>query len=181
MTLLERGDVESAKSYADTIQKEQPDLLAVPQVQVLLIEIEQATRDEDARREAFETGVAMFTERLNAVTTLVDARSLQTQLDALKSRSETEIEAVQQLTDSIGNKQSQIQEQNDNAFTSSLQKLAAELKDYEKSGQQDIKRFGKFRSELIQLAETPDVSAELVSNPTGPTALAARCATHILK
>ncbi len=181
MTLLERGDVESAKSYADTIQKEQPDLLAVPQVQVLLIKIEQATRDEDARREAFETGVAMFTERLNAVTTLVDARSLQTQLDALKSRSETEIEAVQQLTDSIGNKQSQIQEQNDNAFTSSLQKLAAELKDYEKSGQQDIKRFEKFRSDLIQLAETPDVSAELVSNPTGPTALAARCATHIFE
>ena len=181
MTLLERGDVESSKSCADTIQKEQPDMLVVPQIQMLLIEIEEATRDEDARREAFETGVAMFTERLDAVTTLVDARSLQTQLDALKSRSETEIEAVQQLTESIENKQSQIQEQNDIVFTSSLQKLAAELKDYEKSGQQDIKRFEKFRSDLIQLAETPDVSAELVSNPTGPTALAARCATHIFE
>ena len=178
-TLLERGDVESAKSYADTIREEQPDMLAVPQIQVLLLEIEQAGLDEDARHEAFETGVATITERLDLVITLADAGSLQTQLDALNSRGDEEIDDVQELTKSIEKKQKQIQEQNDRAFTSALTKLAAELKDYEDSGQKDIKRFEEFRITLIQLGETPEVSAELISNPTGPKALAARCATHI--
>lgn len=178
-TLLERGDVESAKSYADTLQKEQPDMLVVPQIQVLLIDIEQAGHDEDARRDAFAVGVAMITERLDSVTTLVDATSLQVQLDALNSRGDAEIEIVQELTESIENKQSQIQEQNDNAFTSALTKVAVELNDYEETGQKDIKRFEEFRSTLVQLGETPEVSAELISNPTGPAALAARCATHI--
>ncbi|RLT20725.1 MAG: hypothetical protein DWI29_03335, partial [Planctomycetota bacterium] len=172
-TLLERGDVESAKSYADTIQKEQPDLLVVPQIQVLLLDIEQAGRDEDARREAFETGVATITERLDSVTTLADAGSLQAQLDGLKSRGDEEIDDVQELTESIEKKQKQIQEQNDKAFTSALAKLAAELQDYEGSDQKDIKRFEEFRTTLVQLGETPDVSAELISNPTGPAALAA--------
>ena len=180
-TLLERGDVESAKSYADTIQKEQPDLLVVPQIQVLLLDIEQAGRDEDARREAFETGVATITERLDSVTTLADAGSLQAQLDGLKSRGDEEIDDVQELTESIEKKQKQIQEQNDKAFTSALAKLAAELQDYEGSDQKDIKRFEEFRTTLVQLGETPDVSAELISNPTGPAALAARCATHIFE
>ena len=180
-TLLERGDVESAKSYADTIRKEQPDMLAVPQIQVLLLEIEQAGLDEDARHEAFETGVATITERLDLVTTLADAGSLQTQLDALKSRGDEEIDDVQELTESIEKKQIQIQEQNDKAFTSALAKLAAELKVYEDSGQKDIKRFEEFRTTLIQLGETPEISAELISNPTGPAALAARCATHIFE
>ena len=180
-TLLDRGDVESAKSYADTLKKEQPDMLVVPQIQVLLIDIEQAGNDEDARRETFETGVATITKRLDSVTTLADARSLQTQLDALNTRSEGEIENVQQLTESIENKQSQIQEQNDRAFTSALTKLAAELKDYEKSGQKDIKRFEEFRTTLIELGNTPDVSPELISGTTGPAALAARCATHIFE
>lgn len=180
-TLLERGDVESAKSYAATLQQEQPDMLAVPRIQVLLLDIEQAGRDEDARRVAFETGIDAISERLDSVTTLADAKSLQTQLDALNSRGDAEIEIVQELTESIENKQSQIQEQNDNAFTSALTKLAAELKDYEENGQEDIKRFEEFQTSLIQLGETPEVSEELISNPTGPTALAARCATHIFE
>ena len=171
-TLLERGDVESARSYADTLQKEQPDMLAVPQIQVLLIEIEQAGHDEDARREAFEDGVATIQERLDSVTTLADAKNLQTQLDALKSRGDEEIEAVQQHTESIENKQRQIQEQNDTAFTSALSKLAAELKVYEESGQKDIQRFEEFRTMLVELGNTPGVSAELISHPTGPKALA---------
>ena len=180
-TLLERDDVEYAKSYADTLQKEHTDMLVVPQIKVLLLDIEQAGRDEEDRREAFETGIATITERLNSVITLADAKSLQLQLDALNSRREEEIENVQQLSEGVANKQNEIQEQIDGAFTLSLQKVAAELKDYEQSGERDVKRFKEFRTTLLELEKIPDVSAELISVANGPKALVARCETSIFE
>ena len=177
--LLERGDVESARAYADTLQQEQQDMLSVPQIKVLLLDIDQAEQNEMVRREAVESGVSAITEQVDSVATLIETRQLQEQLDALDSRGDEEIEAVLQLTARIEKRTTQIGEDIDNAFTVACEKAASELKEYEQSGQEDIKRFEEFIATFTELRKTPNVSHELTSSATGPLALVARCEARV--
>lgn len=179
ITFLERGDVESAKLYAEAMQQEQPEMSLVPQIKTLLLDIDQAVRDEDARRTVFESGVGNIAERLDLATTLADTKSLREQLDSLPSRTDAEIVVVEKLTESVAHRQTQIHEQIDNAFTLAFERAAAELKEYEQSGQRDIKRFEEFRTVFIELSKSLDVSAELISRATGPMALIARCESQM--
>ena len=179
--LLERGDVDAAESYVETLRQEQPEMLQEPPIQVLLVDIEQARQIEDARLKAFENGRTAITEGLDSAVTLADAQSLRELLEALDFRGVEEEKQADRLSAAIDKKRQQIQQQNDEAFTVSLQKAAAEFKDYETSGPMDIKRIGEFKTLFLELAQTPDVSAELISGSAGPKDLAIRCDAHIFE
>ena len=115
-TLLERSDVDAAETYVETLGAEQPDMLQVPQIRMLVVDVNQARIDEDARRMAFESSMQSLSERLDQTTTLAEAKSLKEQLDAVNSKGQPEDYAVDQLLGDIDRKQSEIQTQIDTSF-----------------------------------------------------------------
>ena len=176
VTFLERGDVEAAETYVKTLQKEQPEMLEVPQIRILITDIKQARVDEDARIVEVQNGLTSVREGLGKAINLADTRSLLELLNTLPSRSAEELQIIKLTTD-IEDRQRQIQEQNDKVFGDALNEQVNEFEDYMKSGPMEYDRLRSFRNAFSQLAETADVSPELIAAQAGPKALTLRCET----
>ena len=176
VTFLERGDVEAAETYVKTLQTEQPEMLEVPRIRILITDIGQARVDEDARIVVVQNGLSSVKEGLGKAINLADTRSLLDVLDTLPSGSAEEVQIIELTTD-IEDRQRQIQEQNDKVFGVALEEKVNEFEDYIKSGSMEYDRLRSFHTDFSQLVETADVSPELIEANAGPKALALRCET----
>ena len=176
-TLLERNDVDAAELYIATLQKEQPEMTDVPQIQMLLVDVGQARKDEDIRKAAFESRVQSLNEQLNQATSLTDVKSLKELANSLKANGAAEDNAVEQLITAIEKKQQESQTQIDHSFELALQKAAGDFENYKNQNSPDASALQEFLDKFRGLVEEPDVSPELISVQAGPKALAMQCET----
>ncbi|MBL8809738.1 MAG: hypothetical protein JNM43_06135, partial [Planctomycetaceae bacterium] len=177
--LLDRNDVEAAEAYAATLQKEQPEMLQVPQIQAMLVAVERARQDEDTRLERFQEGCKAIESAIASANNLADAANLRTQLDALNARSAAEAEELERLGSEIEKHRQEIQKRNDEAFTAEFQKIVDEYQTFEATGSADRKLLDGFRQRFRELSQAKDVSLELISDSSGPKVMAARCDAQI--
>ena len=178
-SLLEQGDVESAESYVDSLKGEQTDMLTVPQIQVLLVNVEQARRDEDDRVEAFVKSVLRIREQTPLVTGLSETKQLILDLDALNAVGADELNEVETLRAAVDKRTREVQAQVDTDFAAELKLAAEELKTYEDNGVMDIASLVAFKNRFEALAAKKDVSPELITGAAGPKELSARCDLRI--
>lgn len=178
-SLLEQGDVESAESYVESLQTEQLDMLVVPQIQVLLVNVEQARRDEDDRIVTFQNDVRRIQEQAPLAKTLTETKQFSSDLDALNAVGADELNEVETLRAVVEKKTLEIQAQIDTDFTTLLKLAAEELKTYEDNGVMDIASLVAFKNRFEALAARKDVSPELLSGAAGPKELSARCDLRI--
>lgn len=174
-SLLEQGDVESAESYVESLQTEQLEMLVVPQIQVLLVNVEQARRDEDDRIVTFQNDVRRIQEQAPLAKTLADTNQFSSDLDALDAVGAEELNEVETLRAVVAKKTLEIQAQIDTDFATELKLAAEELKTYEDNGVMDIASLVAFKNRFEALAARKDVSPELLSRAAGPKELSARC------
>lgn len=180
-TLLERGDVDAAETYVGKLGAEQPDMLQVPGIQMLALDVSQARVDEDARKAAFESSMQSLSECLVQATTLAEAKSLKERLGAVNWKGNSEDDAVEQLLADIHQKQQEIQTKIDRSFELALQKAAGEFENYKNSGKMDAGTLQGFLTTFRELAQKTDVSLELIGAKAGPGALAMQCETLIFE
>ena len=178
-SLLEQGDVESAESYVESLQTEQVDMLVVPQIQVLLVNVEQARRDEDDRIVTFQNDVRRIQEQAPLAKTLAETNQFSIDLDALDAVGADELNEVETLRAVVEKKTLEIQTQIDTDFTTLLKLAAEELKTYEDNGVMDIASLVAFKNRFEALAARKDISPELLSGAAGPKELSARCDLRI--
>ena len=178
-SLLEQGDVESAESYVESLQTEQLDMLVVPQIQVLLVNVEQARRDEDDRIVTFQNDVRRIQEQAPLAKTLAETNQFSSDLDALNAVGADELNEVETLRAVVEKKTIEIQAEIDTDFTTLLKLAAEELKTYEDNGVMDIASLVAFKNRFEALAARKDVSPELLSGAAGPKELSARCDLRI--
>jgi hypothetical protein len=178
-SLLEQGDVESAESYVESLQTEQLDMLVVPQIQVLLVNVEQARRDEDDRIVKFQNDVRRIEEQAPLAKTLAETKQFSSDLDALDAVGAEELNEVETLRAVVDKKTLEIQAQIDTDFATELKLAAEELKAYEDNGVMDIASLVAFKNRFEALAARKDVSPELLSGAAGPKELSARCDLRI--
>ena len=178
-SLLEQGDVESAESYVESLQTEQLDMLVVPQIQVLLVNVEQARRDEDDRIVKFQNDVRRIEEQAPLAKTLAETKQFSSDLDALDAVGAEELNEVETLRAVVDKKTLEIQAQIDTDFATELKLAAEELKAYEDNGVMDIASLVAFKNRFEALASRKDVSPELLSGAAGPKELSARCDLRI--
>lgn len=178
-SLLEQGDLESAESYVESLKTEQADMLAMPQIQVLLVNVEQARRDEDDRMVAFENGVRRIQEQAPLAQSLSDTKQLTLDLNDLNAAGSDEQSEVETLRSAVERKALEIQTQIDADFAKELKVAADELQTYEDAGVMDIASLVAFKNRFEALAAKKDVSPELVSGAAGPKELLARCDLRI--
>jgi hypothetical protein len=178
-SLLEQGDVESAESYVESLQTEQLDMLVVPQIQVLLVNVEQARRDEDDRIVKFQNDVRRIQEQAPLAKTLAETKQFSSDLDALDAVGAEELNEVETLRAVVEKKTLEIQAQIDTDFATLLKLAAEELKTYEDNGVMDIASLVAFKNRFEALASRKDVSPELLSGAAGPKELSARCDLRI--
>ncbi len=178
-SLLEQGDVESAESYVESLKVEQVDMLSVPQIQVLLVNVEQARRDEDDRIEAFSKGVQRIQEQTPLATGLAEAKQLVLDLDAINAIGADELDEVERLRAVVDRRTLEIQAQIDTDFAAELRLAAEELKTYEDNGVMDIASLVAFKNRFEGLAARNDVSPELITGTAGPKELSTRCDLRI--
>lgn len=177
--LLEQGDVESAESYVESLQTEQRDMMAVPQIQVLLVNVKQARRDEDERIDSVEKGVRRLHEQIPLAKTLAETKQLADELDALDAVEPDELQKVESLRTAVDTQRLEIQSQIDADFAAELKRAAEELKTYEDNGVMDIASLVAFKNRFESLATRKDISPELLSGAAGPKELSARCDMRI--
>jgi hypothetical protein len=173
-SLLEQGDVESAESYVESLKGEQTDMLTVPQIQVLRVNVEQARRDEDKRVDAFKEGVLRIQEQTPLAAGLAETKQLIQDLDALNAVGAVELNEVEKLRDTVDKRTVEIQAQVDTAFAEELKLAADELKTYEDNGVMDIASLVAFKNRFEALAARKEISPELLSGAAGPKELSAR-------
>ena len=178
-SLLEQGDVESAESYVESLQTEQVDMLVVPQIQVLLVNVEQARRDEDDRIVTFQNDVRRIQEQAPLAKTLAETNQFSSDLDALDAVGADELNEVETLRAVVEKKTLEIQAQIDTDFATLLKLAAEELKTYEDNGVMDIASLVAFKNRFEALAARKDISPELLSGAAGPKELSARCDLRI--
>ena len=178
-TLLEQGDVESAESYVKSLKAEQTDMLTVPQIQVLMVNVEQARRDEDDRVDAFRNGVQRIQEQTPLVASLSESKQLVLDLDALNGVGADELNEVETLRAAVDKRTLEIQAQIDTEFAGELKLAAEELRTYEDNGVMDIASLVAFKNRFEALAAKKDVSPELITGTAGPKELSARCDLRI--
>jgi hypothetical protein len=178
-SLLEQGDVESAESYVESLQTEQVDMLVVPQIQVLLVNVEQARRDEDDRIVTFQNDVRRIQEQAPLAKTLAETNQFSSDLDALDAVGADELNELETLRVVVEKKTLEIQAQIDTEFGMLLKMAAEELRIYEDNGVMDIASLVAFKNRFEALAARKDVSPELVSGAAGPKELSARCDLRI--
>ena len=176
-TLLERNDVDAAELYVATLQKEQPDMADVPEVQMLIVDVSQAREDEGVRKAAFEGHVLSVKEKLNQATFLTEVKTFKDQANSLNAKGGAEDNEVEQLITSIEQKQQEIQTQIDHRFETALQEAAGEFETYKKQDTPDAKSLQEFLTTFRGLAQESEVSSELISVQAGPKALAMQCET----
>jgi|GEM_PF-2297871 len=180
-TLLERGDVDAAETYVGKLEAEQPEMLQVPGIQMLVLAVSQTRTDEDARKAAFDSSMQSLSESLVQATTLAEAKNLKERLDAVNWKGKTEDDAVEQLLAAIQQKQQEIQTQIDTSFELALQEAAGEFESYKKNGTMDAGTLQGLLTTFRELAQKPDVSSELIAAKAGPGALAMQCETLIFE
>ncbi len=178
-SLLEQGDVESAESYVESLQTEQLEMLVVPQIQVLLVNVEQARRDEDDRIVKFQNDVRRIQEQAPLAKTLAETNQFSSELDALDAVGAEELNEVETLRAVVAKKTLEIQAQIDIDFAAELKLAAEELKTYEDNGVMDIASLVAFKNRFEALVARKDVSPELISGAAGPKELSARCDLRI--
>lgn len=178
-SLLEQGDVESAESYVESLRTEQLDMLSVPQIQVLLVNVEQARRDEDDRIATFQGDVRRIQEQTPLVKTLAETNQFMKDLDALNAVGPEELNEVESLRAAVDTRTQEIQAQIDTDFAAELKLAAEELRTYEDTGVSDIARLVAIKNRFETLAARKDVSPELLSGTAGPKELSARCDLRI--
>lgn len=177
--LLDRHDVEAAEAYADTLQKEQPDMLQVPQIQAMLVLVGRARQDEDSRQKLFSDGRQAIESGLTTASRMTDIANLRSQLDALNPKNEAESGDVERLGNEIGKKHERIQKLVDDAFTANFQKAVEEYHSTETGGLTDVKVLEDFRQRFRDLSNAEDVSPELIAGSSGPKDLVARLDARI--
>ena len=178
-SLLEQGDVESAESYVDSLKGEQTEMLTVPQIQVLLINVEQARRDEDDRVEAFRKGVRRIQEQTPLAAELAETKQLVLDLEALNAVGADELNELETLRAAVDKRTLELQVQIDTTFAADLKQAAEELRNYEDNGVMDIASLVAFKNRFEALGDRKDVSPELLSGAAGPKELSARCDLRI--
>jgi hypothetical protein len=154
-------------------------MLVVPQIQVLLVNVEQARRDEDDRIVKFQNDVRRIEEQAPLAKTLAETKQFSSDLDALDAVGAEELNEVETLRAVVDKKTLEIQAQIDTDFATELKLAAEELKAYEDNGVMDIASLVAFKNRFEALAARKDVSPELLSGAAGPKELSARCDLRI--
>ncbi len=172
--LLDRNDVDAAEAYVETLQREQPEMLRVPQIQAMLVVVERARQDEDARQELFRAGCQAIESGLASASRLTETTALRSQLEALTAQSATESEELERLGAEIEKKHQQVQKLVDETFTANFQKAVEEYHSVETSGLTDRKVLEDFRQRFRDLSTAEGVSPELIAGSSGPKDLLAR-------